>query len=370
MQENLKYWIWLSSLPKIGPKRSKQLLEYFGDPLNVWEASEADLRSAPFMTDSILKQLTSKMLRNETKKHIKNLHECGVKVIRIIDEEYPENLKNIYDPPLVLYIKGTIRKDENIVAVVGSRKATAYGLGIAEQISRELTKYGITVASGMARGIDSYAHNGALKSGGKTIAVLGCGLDIVYPYENRKMMEMIIKSGAVISEYLPGVPPIPYNFPARNRIISGISLGVVVIEAGEKSGSLITANFALEQGREVFAVPGNVTSSTSTGTNKLIRDGAKMVIEIEDIMEELKIFNFVNNNKSSEYKSIKSKMMFDKLDNNEKKIAELLMIEPVHIDLIAQKCNIEMQYVNSILVMMEMKGLVEQLPGKIFRLKS
>ena len=285
------------------------------------------------------------------------------------DELYPAYLKNIYDPPLVLYMKGTIQEEEKYLAVVGSRRATSYGLDMAKKISRELAECGITVVSGMARGVDSFAHMGALEVKGRTIAVLGCGLDIVYPYENKKLMENIIESGACLSEYLPGTTPVPGNFPARNRIISGISLGVVVIEAGERSGSLITANFALEQGREVFALPGNVNSIKSTGTNKLIKEGAKIVTGIDDILEELNIYFIEENTKVSFNKNLQDERILRGLDNDEKKVVECLKLESMHIDNIARKTGFGIQLVNSILVMLELKGVVEQLPGKIFKLK-
>lgn len=216
----------------------------------------------------------------------------------------------------------------------------------------------------MARGIDSKAHNGALAAEGRTIAVLGCGLDIVYPSENKELMKRISKSGAVISEYLPGTPPATFNFPARNRIISGISLGVVIIEANDKSGSLITANYALEQGKDVFAVPGNIDSTNSAGTNKLIRDGAKIVLELGDILDELKISHSVNN---SFYKN-SAVINTSALDTDEKSIIRELEKGPVHIDTIARTCNLSIHSTGSLLVMLEMKGFVEQLPGKLYKL--
>jgi DNA processing protein len=266
-------------------------------------------------------------------------------------------------------MKGNIEKDEKFLAIVGSRRASSYGIRMAQTIATELSKYGITVVSGMARGVDSYAHRGAIDAGGRTIAVLGCGLDIVYPSENKKLMENIISSGACISEYLPGTTPIPGNFPARNRIISGISLGVIVIEAGERSGSLITANFALEQGREVFALPGNVNNYNSTGTNKLIKEGAKMVTGIDDILEEINISFTEEKVKDFFSQRFKGGELLKGLDDDEKKVAECLKLEPLHIDVIARKTGLSIALINSILIMLELKGVVEQLPGKIFKLK-
>ncbi|MCM8760904.1 MAG: DNA-processing protein DprA, partial [Candidatus Omnitrophica bacterium] len=205
--------------------------------------------------------------------------------INIDDPEYPKNLKNIHKPPKELYVNGTLEKrDEIAVAIVGSRRASMYGLEMAEKLAFELALRGVTVVSGMARGIDSAAHKGALKANGRTIAVMGSGHNVIYPPENRRLYDQIITSGAVITEYEDDMPPLPENFPARNRIISGLSLGVVVVEAARNSGALITANFAAEQGREVFAVPGKVSSATSAGTNELIKDGARLVQSVEDII--------------------------------------------------------------------------------------
>lgn len=369
MLERFKYWIWLGSLVKIAPKKRIELLEYFKDPQAIFEAQEEKLMSFPFITAGVLEQLLNRKIRSELDEVLERLYRLGISVTTIHDEIYPGYLKNIYDPPVVLYYKGSIMADERYIAVVGARKATNYGLSMAERISYELAEYNFNVISGMARGIDTFAHKGALDAGGRTTAVLGCGLDIIYPVENRKLMERIFESGAVISEYLPGTQPLHYNFPARNRIISGVSLGVVVIEAGEKSGSLITADFALEQGREVFAVPGNINSANSTGTNRLIKEGAKMVTGIVDILEELILMDDGCNNKNLEYKNNKSKYIFKGLEIDERRLVECLQVEPLHIDRLSQRCGLDMGMVNSILVLLELKGIVEQLPGKIFKLK-
>lgn len=371
MPQNMKYWVWLSSIPGLGSKRCSQLLEVFGTPEDLWKTTEKELHAVPGMTDGIVKKLMDEKLRENSNLHMENIHRHHIKVITIEQDDYPDYLKNIYDPPMALYVRGEM-KQEKVVAIVGSRKATSYGLGIAERLAYDLTKRGITVISGMARGVDSFAHRGALNAGGRTLAVLGCGPDIIYPPENGDLMEKIMASGAVISEYLPGFPPIPQNFPARNRIISGISRGVVIIEANEKSGSLITANFALEQGREVFAVPGNVTSITSKGTNKLIKDGAKMVMDVEDIIEELNFFDIFDYNNGGGYtkESKKQNSMLESLQGDERSIAECLQQESLHIDLLAQKSGLSMQNVSAILVMLELQGVIEQLPGKIFKLRN
>lgn len=211
-----------------------------------------------------------------------------IKTLTLQDKNYPANLRHIYQPPSIIYFRGEVLLEDNIaVAVVGSRRATDYGLGNAERLGFELASRGVTVISGLARGIDTAAHKGALRAGGRTIAVLGSGLDVMYPSENKRLADEITRYGAVISEFEPDAPPARHNFPKRNRIISGLSLGVVIVEAAKRSGSLITADFALEQGREVFALPGKVGSFTSEGTHNLIKQGAKLIESIEDIVEEL-----------------------------------------------------------------------------------
>jgi len=368
MLDKYKYWIWLSSIPGVGAVKSKKLIEYFIEPYNIFTAKEIDLASLSFLSRTDIANILNEEYRVNIDRHIENIIANDIKIITMDDENYPEYLKDIYDPPLILYMKGNLQRKDKYLAVVGSRRATSYGLNMAEVVSRELSKCGITVVSGMARGIDTYAHRGVLGAKGRTVAVLGCGLDIVYPYENKKLMEEIIENGACISEYLPGTQPLSGNFPARNRIISGMSMGVIVIEAGEKSGSLITANFALEQGREVFALPGNVNSLNSTGTNRLIKEGAKMVTSIDDILEEIGAF-FSESNRDSFTKKLKDDKLLEGLDDDEVKIVECLKLEPAHIDNIAIKTGLNIKTVNSVIVMLELKGIVEQTPGKIYKLK-
>ena len=370
MLEKYKYWVWLSSIPGVGSVRYGKLLEHFGNPQGVWEATLNELKGLAFLNRSLIDLILNNKYRDELDIHLERIYKNNIKILTINDELYPCHLKSIYDPPPVLYVKGIIRKEDDNIAIVGSRRATSYGMSMAERLSRELAGLGITVVSGMARGIDSYAHSGALKAGGRTIAVLGCGPDIVYPSENEKLMEGIAKTGLIVSEYIPGSPPVSRNFPARNRIISGMSMGVVVIEAGERSGSLITADFALEQGREVFSVPGNADNFNSRGTNRLIKDGAKMVTDIEDILEELKVLKRANNIRSHEYNSTTKDRLIAALDEDERRIAECLINEMLHIDALTVKTGLCTQIVNSLLVIMELKGVVEQMPGKIFKLKD
>lgn len=366
--EELKYWVWLSTLLNVIPRKKHMLMRDYGDPANLWEAEESDLRGREYVTDEVLRDITDREKRQGVDGILERLYREDIGAVRYIDPSYPELLKQIFDPPLLLYKKGRIESERLRMAVVGSRNATSYGLNASYVISESLARLGFTVVSGMARGIDSMAHRGALKSGGRTIAVLGCGLDIPYPTENGELMKAIAGNGAAISEYPPGTAPLPRNFPARNRIISGLSKGVVVIEASERSGSLITARFALEQGREVFALPGNVGCINSVGTNRLIRDGARILTSMEDILEELNI-TYNKKNPQAAMVALKPKRTYVGLDGQEKSIVELLRKEELQIDLISSKSGLDISKVSSTLVMLELKGIVEQLPGKYFRLR-
>ncbi len=363
MQSELKYWVWLSMLEGISPRRKFILLEHFRDPAYIWEAGEAELTAMGLCTPKVVRSLTDKDARKRIAEAMERVKRCDADVITLNDKCYPTALRYTADPPVVLFCRGRLEPDDTCVAVVGSRRATWYGLDMAKKLSREMAMHGVTIVSGLARGIDSQAHRGALEGGGRTIAVLGCGVDRAYPPENRELMKSITENGAVISEYLPGTEPMPFNFPARNRIISGISRGVVVVEANERSGSLITADFALEQGRDVFAVPGNINSAYSTGTNRLIREGAKIVTCVDDILNELGL------DKSPEQLNYQDKMQrCTKLSGEERSIAQRLMSGPVHIDAIARDCGLSAAVASSVLVMLELSGFVEQLPGKFYKL--
>lgn len=365
MTENIKYWIWLSSLVKVPPVIRYELYDYFKCPERIWQAPAYELNALPFMDKQTVDHIFEHGPREQAQRSLEKLGKMNINVVLFTDGNYPENLKNIFDPPLVLYTKGKLLQQEQQIAVVGSRHASRYGLEMAEKLSCSLSQAGLTITSGMARGIDSKAHTGALRAAGRTIAVLGCGVDVVYPSENKELMKKISETGVVISEYLPGTPPSKFNFPARNRIISGMSLGTVIIEASEKSGSLITANYALEQGREVFALPGNIDSKNSAGTNRLIRDGAKIVLDIGDILEELNVSKIARN------KFYKRKRISKAgLEEDEMVIVRKLMNAPMHIDSIADSCDMNVSTVGSILVMLELKGIIEQMPGKIYCLKN
>lgn len=354
-----KYYIWLGLIPGIGAKTIIRLKEYLGGVENIWKASESDLFGIPGINKYLTQILDSKY-RDNAEKYMHKLKGAGIRLVSIDDEEYPDNLRSIYEPPQVLHVRGEIRINKyKAVAIVGSRKATCYGTDMAKNLAYELASRGIAVVSGMARGVDTFAHKGAVEAGGKTIAVMGCGVDVAYPPENSQLIEKVCKSGAVISEYGVGVKPFPLNFPARNRIISGLSIGVVVIEAGEKSGSLITADLALEQGREVFAVPGNADSSFSKGTNSLIKQGAKLVTSVEDILEEFEEMKGLKI-KEKEPQQIKD------LNEDERKIIESFDEGSTHIDTLSRKTGYTVQRINAVLMMLELKGIIKQLPGKFF----
>ena len=296
----------------------------------------------------------------------------NVSLITANSSLYPKNLLNIYDFPPLLYVRGTLIEEDINIAVVGSRIASTYGKFSTERLCREIALQGITIVSGMARGIDSAAHRGALAGKGRTIAVLGCGIDIVYPQENKKLIEEISENGAVITEFPFSTPPDGPNFPARNRIISGISLGVIVVEASDKSGSLITARLALEQGREVFAVPGSIDSPGSRGTHKLIRQGAKLIENIHDVLEEIlpQIDKAGIRDQSSKLKaeSKKGEIPSD-LDDTQLAVLKSISGKPTDVDTIIAGTGFKANDVLNILLTLELMGHIEQLPGKMFKLK-
>jgi DNA processing protein len=288
-----------------------------------------------------------------------------IKKIRIGDKEYPEALKHIYDPPRELFVRGGfLAEDKNAVAIVGTRRATLYGLRQCERLSYELALKGITIISGMARGIDSAAHRGALKAGGRTIAVLGSGHDDIYPPENRKLYAEIAESGAAISEFPPDTPPSTFNFPRRNRIISGLSKGVVVVEAAKRSGALITANFALQQGREVFAMPGNISSTRSDGPNALIKEGAKLVKDAGDILEELRYVMDIEEIEKSPWNAGAGSIA--SMSPEERKVFDILSEEPKAIGEISHVSKVPTHKISAILIRLEMKRLAKMLPGENF----
>lgn len=365
MGEEIFYWLALSLTPGVGGISIKRLLDRFKTPEAVFQAPLEGLLQIEGLGEKVAREIRKGPVEKKVVKELSLLEEVGGKIMTIRDEFYPKRLKEIYDPPPLLYVRGDLKEeDELAVAIVGSRKTTPYGRWITEKIGQELARHGITIVSGMARGIDSHAHLGALSGGGRTIAVLGCGVDVVYPPENRNLYKRIIDQGAVLSEFPMSSPPEGGHFPKRNRIISGLSIGVVVVQAGMESGSLITANYALEQGREVFAIPGNVGSDSSRGTHQLIKDGAKLIESSEDILEEV----LPQWRKEREMPQEIERPVRD-LTEEEKVLYEQLGETPLHIDALIRESQFEPGKVSSLLLNLELKGLISQWPGKCFSKK-
>jgi DNA processing protein len=358
----LKNWLALSTVPNVGPIRFISLVKHFGSPEAVLSAPEKELTELPDIGVAIASNIKKKVLWDVAEKQVQLMQKAQIELLTFKDEDYPENLKSIYDPPPFLFIRGDIKKeDKNAIAIVGCRMASPYGKQITEKIGRELAKRGITIVSGLARGIDSISHLSALKENGRTIAVFGSGLDVIYPPENKKLVERIVQNGAIISEFLLGTKPEAPNFPRRNRLISGLSLGVVIVEAGAKSGALLTAQSALEQNREVFAIPGNIGAKNSEGTNRLIKQGAKLVTSVDDILEELNLITSVQQKEKNQIEKDLSQ-----LSEMEKNIYNLIMNEPYHIDKIAQETHVTTSCALSTLLSLELKGFIKQLSGKMF----
>ncbi len=350
-QRDLKYWVSFSQIPGIGRVRISQLLEHFSSLEYAWKASAGELRKAGLDTKTA-ESMVNMRARISPQAEMERLERFQVTVLPMNDPTYPKRLKEIYDYPPLLYIRGKpLPSDECCLAVVGTRRATVYGRQVTEEIVADLAKSGVTIVSGLAGGIDSIAHRIALEVGGRTIAVFASGLDIVYPAENAKLAREIMEHGALISEYPLGTRPKADNFPRRNRIMSGMSLGVLVVEAGESSGALITANQALEQNREVFAIPGSILSPASRGTNRLIQEGAKLVTNCSDILEELNLTIVVQQLEMKETVTT---------DDTEAQLLKELTAEPSHIDEVCRHSGLPMAIVSSTLAMLELKGLVKQ----------
>jgi DNA processing protein len=356
-----RYWIALSMLPDIGPVVSRKLLSVFETPERIFDAGIDDLLSVEGIGINRAKSIKEFSSWKDVNAQVQSLEKKDIKAIGLDAPSYPEMLREIEDAPVVIYMKGDISpQDKYAIAIVGSRKPTSYGISVTENISEELASMGFTIVSGMARGIDAISHKGALMAGCRTMAVLGSGLDVPYPPENKALMDKIALSGCVISELPLGAPPDKENFPKRNRLISGLSLGVLVIEATSNSGSLITAGYALEQNREVFAVPGNINSHNSKGTNELIKRGAILTRRAEDIVEELApvLKGFIRSKEKSKIE----------ITDEEKTLCDLLSGEPKHIDIISRESGLPASKALGILLGLELKGAVRQMSGKRFYL--
>lgn len=352
--DNRRYWIGFNLVKGIGTVRLRSLIKTFGDVKSAWDASPRALKASG-LSSSILDNLLQIRKSISLDQIWENIVSQDIIVLTWDDEEYPVNLREIPSSPPVLYVKGEYQPgDEWSVAIVGTRKFTTYGRQITEEIAGTLALNGVTVVSGLARGIDGIAHRAALDAGGRTLAVLGSGVDRIYPPEHRRLAEQIISNGALISDYPPGTPPEGSNFPPRNRIISGMSLAVIVIEAGMRSGALITASFAAEQGREVFAVPGNITAPQSKGTNLLISRGAQPYLKPQDILDTLDLTMVV------EHKAARTILPADAI---EAKLYKILGHEPLHVDDICSQTDMPIEKVTSTLALMELKGMVRQIGG-------
>lgn len=357
----LEALVALNMIDGLGSVRLGKLLEFFGTPQNILKAPFDKLIKVFGIGEDIARNINS-FKDKDLSKEFSAAQKDNLRIITWDDEDYPENLKQIPAAPIVLYVKGRLKKEDEIsIAIVGSRRASFYGLSNAEKFAGDLAEAGFTIVSGMARGVDTCAHRGALKKDGRTIAVMGSGFNNIYPSENKRLAEDIAGNGAVISEFPMDAQPIKQNFPRRNRIISGLSLGTLVVEAARNSGALITADFALEQGREVFALPGKIDSGNSFGTNELIKQGAKLVSSVDEIVEEFNLTKACSG-------SIKDKACGKEsaVSKDEEDLYGLISDEPAFFDDIVEKTSLGIAAVSSMLLRLQLKKLVRQLPGKQF----
>jgi DNA processing protein len=349
-----RYWVGFNLVKGIGAVRLQGLRDHFGDLALAWQAP-VDALQAAGLSPKLAERVAQVRAGVDLDKVLERVTAQGIGILTWDDDLYPPRLKEIDQPPPVLYVRGAlIAEDSWAVAVVGTRRVSAYGRQVAEELASFLASNGVTVVSGLARGVDAIAHQSALKAGGRTIAVLGCGVDRIYPPEHAQLAEKIMASGALISDYGLGTPPDASNFPPRNRIISGLSMAAVIVEAGETSGALITAQFAIDQGREVFAVPGNILAPQSKGTNRLIAQGARPLLSVRDLLDVL------NLTRVTEQRIVRKVLP---ADETESKLMSVLTNEPLHMDEIRNQTGLPIERVSATLVMMELKGLVRQVGG-------
>lgn len=354
---------WLLNVKGLSPAARHSMLSYFDNPVRLFEADETEIRRVPHIRIENISELQKSKRSYDFISERKKLREKDISLITLFDENYPKSLRFIHDPPVGLFIAGKLPDDSfPKLSIIGSRDCTEYGRLAAEKFGRELAENDIVVVSGMARGLDSCGHIGALSGGGKTIAVLGCGVDVCYPPENRGLMKRITENGCCLSEYPPGAQPSRHFFPERNRIISGMSLGVIVIEAGEKSGTSITVNQAIDQGREVFALPGPIFSKASSGTNRMIQEGACLLQTTDDI---LNVLNLRENRKIAENERItrKEKVVLS-LAPDEKLVYDCIAFSPITIEEIIDKTHTPFQELIYALTKLEMDGHIKKLPGQ------
>lgn len=358
---DLEACLILNMLPKMGPVRFRKLLDAFGDPQQILAASSDQLSAAEGISVGLAKVISHWEHYADIESELQRMETAGVRAISMLSEEYPPLLREIYDPPIVLYVWGQLNaNDRTALGVVGSRQASYYGNECAKKLAYQLAYAGLTIVSGLARGIDTAAHQGALAASGRTIAVMGCGLSTIYPAENFTLAERIVASGAVVSEFPMSVTPDRQTFPMRNRIISGCSLGLLVVEAGANSGAIISANQALEQGRAVFSVPGQIDRPGSLGSNRLIQQGAKLVIDSDDILSELNL----GISKRPTDSSPTAGLRIQQLTPDEAVVLQAIEEVETAIDSVIQKCGLPTARVTSILCSLEIKKVVRQLPGK------
>ena len=355
LMSDLKYWLGFNLVKGIGPAKVQALLDYFGSLSVAWHATELQLQKIG-LDQRAIQSFFEARSQLDLDGCLAQTTKLGVRILTWESNDYPAYLREIPTAPPLLYVQGSIEEiDRLAVAVVGTRRLTAYGRQVTRDLVMGLVRHGVTIVSGLARGIDAIAHKTALEAGGRTIAVLGSGLDCIYPSEHRSLVKQILAGqGAVISEYGLGVQPEAKNFPPRNRIISGLSLGVIVVEAAERSGALITANFALEQGRDVFAVPGNINSVASQGPNRLIQDGAKLVTSVDDVLDELNLQMVVEQT---------AVQLLLPETAEEAALLSQLSYAPIHVDELSRATGFPTNLVSSTLTMMELKGMVQQTGG-------
>lgn len=363
-----QYWIWFANL-KISPHIKQRLLAHFSDVYQIYDARDSEYREVVGMSSHAREELAKKSLW-EVKQILSTCEKQKIEIITYDDPKYPNLLREIAMPPYVLYVRGKFPNIDRVlgISIVGTRKADRYGLNIAHQFAEELTRAGAYVISGMAEGIDGAANSGALAAGGATLAVLGCGVDVLYPAIHARLMQEIIEHGAVVSEFPPGTQPLPGHFPVRNRIISGLARGVLAIQVPIKSGARITMDFAMQQNRDLFVAPGSIDSPLYTASNRLIQDGAKMVLQTSDILEEYQtLFPNITMNTGA-WK--KEKQISHTLSKEEQLILDAIDVYELSADEIIRKTQLDAQTVLAALTMLELQGVISQDAGKRFRVKQ
>ena len=346
--DNRKYWVGFGQTAYIGPNRLRRLIDHFGDVERAWTASSRELGNV--LDERSAASLIESRQKLSLDREMERIDRAGIQVVTVADSNYPRLLSMIPSPPPVLYVRGSLLPEDDLgIAIVGTRRSTSYGREVTHRLATGLAEAGVTVVSGLARGIDGVAHQSALRAGGRTFAILGSGVDVIYPSEHKNLAIQIVEQGALISDYAPGRKPDAPNFPARNRIISGLSIGVIVVEAPARSGALITVDFALDQGREVFAVPGSVLSDNSAGCHRLLRDGAHLITSVDDVLEELKI------GQRKEHVAVQQALP---LTDPERRLLNHISADPQHVDEIFAAASLSTPEGLALISMLELKGII------------